>query len=122
MNNQAIKRFGTLALLFSVTNTAGVEASRAEAMAAVNAQVDALSQAVSEAMEGSMSEAEIRESISEHLASYLESSQGEQMEVRPTERDFVQLEVSTQSNKIRLHRPSLVVENASNNLSLKHSS
>jgi hypothetical protein len=63
-------------------------------MAAVNAQIETLSQTVSEAMEGSMTEAEIRESISEHLASYLESSNGERMEVRPTEGDFVQLEVS----------------------------
>jgi len=43
MNNQAIKRIGTLALLFSVTNMNGVEASRAEAMAAVNAQIETLS-------------------------------------------------------------------------------
>lgn len=85
MNNQAIKRIGTLALLFSVTNMNGVEASRSEAMAAVNAQISTLSQTVSEAMEGSMTEAEIRESISEHLASYLESSNNEGMEVRPTE-------------------------------------
>ena len=100
MNNQAIKRFGTLALLFSVTNMNGVEASRAEAMAAVNAPIEALSQSVSQAMEGSMTEAEIRESISEHLASYLESAEGEQMEVRPTEKDFIQLEVSIQTLKI----------------------
>ena len=73
----------------------GVEASRAEAMAAVNSQIESLSQTVAEAMEGSMTEAEIRESIQEHLASYLESAEGEQMEVRPTEKDFVQLEVSS---------------------------
>ena len=109
MNNQAIKRIGALALLFTVTNMNGVEASRAEAMAAVNEQVEALAQTVSEAMEGSMTEAEIRESISEHLASYLESSNNEGMEVRPTERDFVQLEVSSHSSMEILKLPPLVV-------------
>lgn len=103
MNNQApirvMKKIGALALLFTVS---GVEASRASAMAAVNAQIEALSQTVHQAVQGSMSEAEIRESISEHLAAYLETAADERMEVRPTEKDFVQLEVSRQ-RKDTLH-------------------
>jgi len=91
-----MKKIGALALLFTVS---GVEASRASAMAAVNAQIEALSQTVHQATEGSMTEAEIRESISEHLASYLENA-------RPTERDFVQLERRHKNKKHhKSHQP-----------------
>lgn len=96
---RVLRNIGCLGLLFTVTNLNGVEASKAASMAAVNEQIEALSQTVHQALitQGAgienMSEAEIRSSIAEHLANFLESE-------HPIARDFVQLDVSTESGLI----------------------
>lgn len=91
-------KIGVLGLLFSVTNMNGVEATQAASMAAVSSKVEALSASVHQALmeQGAeaFSESEIRASIQEHLASYLENTSEETANVRPSEGDFVQLEVS----------------------------
>jgi len=96
-NYSIIKKVGSIALLFTVSN---VEGLRTEARAEIDSQIEALSTSLHRAMleEGSenMSQEAIRESLQSHLDSLMQQPE---LEMYPSEEQFVQLLESKKHHK-----------------------